>query len=175
MSRGSVSVGRASGKGRDWQVGLLVESRKLGLSAANIRKMVKAVLSELESDVPRNEVSELSVLITDDRRIRVLNREFRGKDKATDVLSFPQFTRRELHSKRSALIGSNLGDLVISSETTLEQAKRFGVTKHQELLRLVVHGVLHLCGYDHEGVSPAEAQRMRRRERATLKKLSLQK
>lgn len=151
---------------RAWHVNLLLESRKLNISAAVVRKMVLAILEQVEGEILASEVQELSVVITDDRRIRVLNREFRNKDKATDVLSFPQLTKAEIRGKRRGFVGGSLGDLVISSETTLRQAKEFGVTKREELLRLVVHGILHLCGYDHEKVAHSEAQKMRRRERA---------
>lgn len=151
---------------RSWHVNLSLESRKLNISAAVVREMLLAVLEQVEKEIKPREVHELSVVITDDKRIRVLNREFRKKDKATDVLSFPQLTKAELVGRKRGFVGSSLGDLVISSETTLRQAKEFGVTKREELLRLVVHGVLHLCGYDHEQVPHNEAQRMRRRERA---------
>jgi probable rRNA maturation factor len=156
---------------RAWHVNLLLESRKLNISAAVVRKMVLAILEQVEGEISALEVQELSVVITDDRRIRVLNREFRKKDKATDVLSFPQLTKAEILGKKRGFVGSSLGDLVISSETTLRQAKEFGVTKREELLRLVVHGVLHLCGYDHEKVPHSEAQRMRRRERTIRTRL----
>jgi rRNA maturation RNase YbeY len=133
--------------------------------------MVAATLEQVEKDIKVPDVNELNVVITDDKRIRILNREFRRKDKATDVLSFPQLTKAELAGKTRGFVGSYLGDLVISSETTLKQAKEFGVPKQEELLRLVVHGILHLCGYDHEKVPHSEAQRMRRRERAIRERL----
>jgi rRNA maturation RNase YbeY len=131
-----------------------------------MRRVVAAVLAEVEGEVLLPEISELSVVITDDARMRVINRDFRGKDKATDVLSFPQLRRAQLRGRRSGVVGRSLGDLVIATETTLRQAQEFGVSVEEEFVRLVVHGVLHLCGYDHEGVPPAEAQRMRRRERS---------
>jgi probable rRNA maturation factor len=89
--------------------------------------------------------------------MRRFNRDFRGKDKPTDVLSFSQL------EGESPVPSPSLGDLVISVDTTKRQAKEYGVTYTQEFLRLMVHGILHLHGYDHEGVSKAEAQRMRRR------------
>jgi rRNA maturation RNase YbeY len=106
-------------------------------------------------------------MVVDDAAMREINRDHRKKDKPTDVLSFPQFTPSEVRGRKktSHLSGSYLGDLVISSDTTRAQAKRFGVSVQQELIRLLVHGVLHLCGYDHEKVPAREAQRMRRRER----------
>jgi probable rRNA maturation factor len=136
--------------------------------------MIAAVLREVESDISLPEVAELNVLFTDDKRMRVINREFRQKDKATDVLSFPQFEPKEIRGTRRprGIVGTYLGDLVISTETTLRQAREFGVTPRQELLRLIVHGILHLCGYDHEGVPAAQAQAMRRRERHVRSQLA---
>ncbi len=158
---------------RRWAIHLTVESRKLRVPAAWIKKTVRAVLEHTERDICIPEVQEIHVVITDDSRIRVINREFRKKDKATDVLSFPQFTARELSGRTKVLLpGPYLGDLVIAAETTLRQAKNFGVTTREELLRLIVHGILHLCGYDHEKVPAAVAQRMRRRERYIRNKIA---
>jgi len=171
MSRRSSSARGSPECVRVWKISLSMQSRKLELSASAIRTLVSAVLSEVEFEIARVEVCEVSVLITDDRRIRKLNREFRNKDKPTDVLSFPQCTRQQLRGRGRGFIGSQLGDIVISSDTTLRQAKSFGVTVREELVRLVVHGILHLCGYDHERVPASEAQRMRRRERAIRRRL----
>lgn len=159
---------------RTWRIHLSVESRKLGIPSAWIKKLLKEVLHHVEADIAIPEVCEIHMALTDDARIRVLNREYRRKDKATDVLSFPQFQPSEISGRSTRKVdapGPYLGDLVISTETTLKQAKEFGVTKREELARLVVHGVLHLCGYDHERVPAAEAQRMRRRERYIRSKL----
>lgn len=102
---------------------------------------------------------ELSILITDDREIRKLNRDFRFKDKATDVLSFPM--------EDDFL----LGDVVISLDTAKRQAKEFNCTVKAELQRLLVHGLLHLLGYEHVGVSAAVCRRMQRKEKALLRLL----
>ena len=152
---------------RQWKIHLSIESRKLKLSAATLRKLVSEVLLQVESEIALKNICELNVVLTDDARMREINKEYRKKDKATDVLSFPQFLPAEISGKRKTpdLFNTYLGDLVISTETTLQQARSFGVTPYQELIRLVVHGVLHLCGYDHEKVPFKDAQRMRRRER----------
>ncbi len=112
--------------------------------------------------------AELSVLLVDDAAIRALNRDFRGKDRPTDVLSFSQLedARRsprapiEIDPETRAL----LGDVVISIDTALAQARRAGISARERLAALLVHGMLHLVGYDHER-SPAEARRMFARER----------
>lgn len=153
---------------RAWTVHVTLESKKLKLTRAALQKLVHAVLAQADEDVAPKSITEINVVITDDEMMRQINRQYRKKDKATDVLSFPQLTPAEARGRRKPrdLFSPYLGDLVISAETTIKQAKHFGVTPHEELLRLVVHGVLHLCGYDHEKVPAREAQRMRRREQA---------
>ena len=89
--------------------------------------------------------AELSLTLTGDAAIRKLNREWRGKDKATDVLSFPA---GEL--PRGTPGPRPLGDVVISLDTARRQAKEYGRTLEQELDRYLAHGLLHLLGHDHE-------------------------
>jgi rRNA maturation RNase YbeY len=108
--------------------------------------------------------AELSVVLVDDRHIRRLNREYRGRDRPTDVLSFAQ------QEGPAGAPAGLLGDVVISVPATRRQARERGVRLAAEGDRLLVHGVLHLLGYDHEG-SAAEARRMRRRERALARVL----
>lgn len=110
---------------------------------------------------------ELSILLTSDDEIRALNASFRGKDKATDVLSFSQ-REGDGHLEHS----SSLGDVVISVETAQRQAKEAGVECGAELIRLLIHGVLHLVGYDHVGVTAGKAQAMRRKESCLFAELS---
>ena len=100
--------------------------------------------------------------------MRVLNREHRGKDKPTDVLSFSQ--------SEGPRVPYNpfIGDLVISIDTLKRQAIEYRVSNLAELQRLLIHGVLHLFGYDHEKVSKVEAQRMRRLEEKILKTVNNQ-
>ena len=84
---------------------------------------------------------EVDVLLAGDRVLRRLNREFRGKDKATDVLSFPA---------SQELAGVHAGDLAISLDTALKQAEEQGHTLRDEVRVLLLHGLLHLYGMDHE-------------------------
>jgi rRNA maturation RNase YbeY len=97
-----------------------------------------------------------------DLTIHSLNRRYRGKDKPTDVLSFP--LTDELYPEL-------LGDVVISVDTATRQARRRGHSLREELQILLIHGILHLLGYDHE-VSRSEAIRMHRKERETLRLLT---
>ncbi len=101
---------------------------------------------------------ELSVLLTGNEEIRELNREYRGKDKPTDVLSFPM---EDEHL---------LGDIVISTEKAASQAVEFGVTVGEEMARLLVHGLLHLAGYDHVK-GGRQAKKMKEKEEELMGKL----
>lgn len=99
----------------------------------------------------KNEISgplELSVLLTDDAAQQTLNRDWRGQDKSTNVLSFPE------HAAFSPLSGA-VGDLSLARETVEREAKDMGVPFEAHFTHLVVHGCLHLCGYDHETESEA--------------------
>lgn len=103
----------------------------------------------------------LSLEIVGDDRMRRLNRTFRHRDNTTDVLAF---ATREGPGPPSAL----LGDVVISLPQAIRQARRHQQGVDHELAVLLIHGILHLCGYDHERSEP-EARRMTRRERAVLR------
>ena len=113
--------------------------------------------------------SELSLELIGDRRMRRLNREYRKKDRPTDVLAFPIREAVMPHGVRP--VTHMLGDVVISLPTAVRQAREAGRSIDDELTMLLVHGVLHLCGYDHER-NPREAARMARRERALLQRIS---
>ncbi|MGO9060985.1 MAG: rRNA maturation RNase YbeY [Candidatus Binataceae bacterium] len=97
--------------------------------------------------------SELSVLLTGDRRIKELNRDFRHKNRATDVLSFAQIEAIDGDMRANPLDpleAGVIGDVVISLETAARQADKMGQDVERRLRTLLVHGVLHLLGYDHE-------------------------
>lgn len=102
---------------------------------------------------------ELSVRITSNRRIQELNRRYRRKDKPTDVLSFP------------ASVPGTVGDIAISKDIAAANAKRLGHPLNTELKVLILHGLLHLAGYDHEsdqGEMTARESRLRRELRLPL-------
>ena len=82
--------------------------------------------------------SSATIAFVSDNKIRELNRQFRGVDKVTDVLSFPADEKL------------NLGDIAVSVDTAAVQAKENGLSFDQEIAQLILHGLLHLCGYDHE-------------------------
>jgi probable rRNA maturation factor len=117
-------------------------------------------LAEAQAAVPLR--GPVTVLLTNDGMIRRLNRQFRGKNKPTDVLSFP--------ADRSAPGGKKIaGDLAISIPTARRQAAEQGHTLSTEIKVLVLHGLLHLAGYDHE----SDSGQMARRERLLRARLRL--
>lgn len=136
---------------------------RVRLTRVTVRQVALRRLAERVLSAIGEAKSELSLDLVGDGRMRRLNREYRKKDRTTDVLAFAM---RESASPVSAL----LGDVVISIPTAQRQAKEGRRTFSEELAWLLVHGVLHLCGYDHER-GDAEARRMKRREHVILRAL----
>ena len=133
----------------------VVESERLkGLASAAMER----------EGLPR---SELSVLVTDDETVRGLNREYAGEDATTDVLAFSLTEGEEFASPDGVL---RLGEVIISYPMALSQASEAGRPVEAEIDHLLVHGVLHLLGYDH--AEAAEEEWMRARERELLAALS---
>ncbi len=135
---------------------------------AIIRKCINATLDAERISVP----CEVNVLITDDAGIQVVNRESRNLDKPTDVLSFPMFQLEpgnpptdwmDYQDPETGLVP--LGDMCISLERAVAQAKEFGHATRREVGYLTIHSMLHLLGYDHLDEGPQKAQ-MRAREEA---------
>lgn len=132
-----------------------------------IRRSCHAVLEAEHFEGP----AEISVTFVDDAEIHRLNLEYRGKDQATDVLSFPlgQDGQYDVNQETGAAM---LGDIVISMERAVEQAALYGHTLQREVAFLTVHSMFHLLGYDHEA-GGLEAVRMREKEEAALIQLGL--
>jgi probable rRNA maturation factor len=107
-----------------------------------------------------NRKRSLTVALADDRRVRALNARDRKKDKPTNVLSYPSGER------------GYLGDIVLARQTVWREAKSQGKTPADHVVHLVVHGTLHLLGYDHE-TGDADAERMEALERRILAKLGI--
>lgn len=128
------------------------------MKIAAIKKILKKILSDLDCSKLPAHINQLSVAFTNDAEIHQLNKRYRKKDRPTDVLSFSQI------EGQAWPFFASLGDLVISIDTTLKQAKEYKVSESHELLRLLIHGTLHLFGFDHEKVQPAKAAAMRRLE-----------
>jgi probable rRNA maturation factor len=119
-----------------------------------------------EFDNPRLSVS---LLFADDAELETLNREWRGKDQPTNVLSVPMLERAELLALASEGPPELLGDIAISLETCAGEAAGKGISLHDHTLHLIIHGLLHLAGYDHE-TSPEDAAAM---EALEIKALAL--
>ena len=108
---------------------------------------------------------EVSISFVNNDEIRELNKEYRGIDKVTDVLSFPM-------DDEFMVEGPNLlGDIIISAEVAEEQAREYGHSLYREIVYLVTHSMFHLIGYDH--IDPDEKIIMREREKELLKKLKV--
>jgi rRNA maturation RNase YbeY len=131
---------------------------------ARLDRSARAILSDV------GEASaELGIMFVGDQRMRGLNRKYRGKDRTTDVLAFAM--RESFPPPASRLTPDMLGDVVIAVPTAARQAKQGQRSLDEELTVLLIHGILHLCGYDHER-SEKEARRMHRRERMILRSLA---
>ncbi len=136
---------------------ILVRKDKGRISTKWIKNIVKKLLDQKGLDRV-----EISVYITDDYLIRELNKNYRGKDKATDVLSF----------SIDEYVGDYrlLGEIVISIDTARRQAKDMGHSLEDEIKRLLVHGFVHLLGYDHE-LGEEEEKIFRNMEESLIKSL----
>ena len=151
--------------------------RRVAFDQARLDRLARAILSDV------GEASaELGVLFVGDQRMRGLNRRYRGKDCTTDVLAFAMRESFTPHASRfdkltvpsqveGRLTPDMLGDVVIAVPTAVRQAKQGQRSLDEELTALLVHGILHLCGYDHER-SEKDARRMQRRERMILSRLA---
>lgn len=134
--------------------------RGLGARLAAARRDARAALAALGLGP-----CELSLALVDDEEMRALNRDWRGKDRTTDVLAFPQSEPGEESP------GGLLGDVVVSVPTAERQAAARGHAVEEEIRTLLVHGILHLLGHDHER-SPADARRMFRLQREVVASLA---
>lgn len=131
-------------------------------AGVNLRFLIKRAVTETLRCEDYRGNAEVSVTLTDDEKIRTLNREYRGKDMPTDVLSFPMEER------------GLLGDIVISLERASYQAELYGHSFERETAFLAVHSMLHLLGYDHE-TSDEDQQKMFSRQDDILNSLKLKR
>ena len=153
---------------------------------ALLRRCIETALSAEGMAFP----CEVNVLLTDDAGIQTLNREQRGIDAPTDVLSFPQFElvpgvpvceednanfdRFELEEDEAGEAYLPLGDMALSVERAASQAEEYGHSAERELGYLCVHSVLHLLGYDHmDGDEGPMKRQMRQREKAIMAELQM--
>lgn len=127
------------------------------------KRAARAALAAGADDL--GDACEMSITLTDDARIRVLNRDWRDKDKATNVLSFPAPEMPE------GVMPEPLGDVIVAYETLVAEAEAEGKRPADHLTHLVVHGTLHLLGFDH--ITDQEAEEMEALERAILQGLGI--
>lgn len=120
--------------------------RKVKLDTSKFRSYIQTISTTLSEANGK----AFSVAFVSDRRMTELNNFFRGKDSTTDVLSFPYESDSVNAITPEGATHTFLGDIVISTEQAQEQAEENGLTLENEIKQLILHGVLHLCGYDHE-------------------------
>ena len=139
-------------------IDIINRQRKRKLKARYWREFTAESLTAM-----KREGSDVSIVFVSNAAIRKLNKQFRGRDYVTDVLSFPaepdQFEKR-----------SSLGEIVIATDRAAAQAKENGLSFQNEIEQLILHGLLHLCGYDHE----TDKGEMNRLELRLRRKLGIQ-
>lgn len=143
------------------------EPETLTVEESLIEEMLRA--ADVVGEVYDVDTTELSITLTDDEHIHALNREYRGVDRATDVLSFAFRESDEPEVVNEAF--EVLGEVVISLERARAQAQEFGHSFLREVIFLEVHGLLHLLGYDH--MQDDERQEMEAEQRFIMGKLGI--
>jgi len=149
---------------RQFHIAIRNRQRTYPLDVAQVRAWTEQILA-----MQRCPPLELSLLFVNDRAIRRLNRDYRQKDRPTNVLAFAMRDGKD--ERPPAPPGpEHLGDVVISLATSTREAVAYGRRMDEHLLILLIHGLLHLLGYDHER-SDVEQRRMERRERRLFRAL----
>ncbi|MEO0637712.1 MAG: rRNA maturation RNase YbeY [Pseudomonadota bacterium] len=113
----------------------------------------------LRLTLPQNADTEVSFLFTSDEAIRKLNADYRGKDQPTNVLSFPM-----VQIAADDPFPPMLGDVIMARQTVQAEAEQLGITMHDHIMHLLIHGLLHLTGHDHEDDDEAEMMEAKERE-----------
>ena len=131
-----------------------------------LEKIKKTIRTAVEAEDP-NHTFELNIFFCDDETIRSYNREYRGVDRATDVLSFPMF------DFGTPELPALLGDIVLSVPRAQAQAEEYGHSFEREMCFLAAHAALHLIGYDHENED--ERAQMETRQREVLSALGIER
>lgn len=152
-------------------VEILNRQRKIKLSSKRLTTVVRQIIGYLyqskklsKFQIEKKHSITISIVLIGRERMKEINFKYRGKKYVTDVLSFSYVEKVGLSEE------IYLGEILINPERAKIQARQYGVSLWQEITRLLVHGVLHLLGYDHE-VSTGEARRMRKLEQEILSNL----
>ena len=153
------------------KIDVLVDS-KHWKNAAAAKDVVRRALKQAATALS-TKTAELAIVLTDDAAMRRLNRIWRGIDAPTNVLSFATKNSGDQLDEQSGgqFVGNHLGDILLAYETVKREAHRDGKAFDHHLAHLVVHGFLHLLGYDHG--NDAQARRMETTERAILRDLAV--
>jgi probable rRNA maturation factor len=151
------------------KIGVHVEGKFRGLVDGSwVKRIVRQVLKAEEMASPY----EVSLVFTDSKTVRQLNRDYRGVDEPTDVLAFHMLPQKKTDS--SFVVPpdgiTRLGEVIISYPQAAEQARKQGHSIERELALLTIHGILHLLGFDHE--ESKEESKMREKERQLLERCS---
>lgn len=148
-------------------------SKLCGVQKSSITAMTKAAELLLKKEGLTDDEfdrAEISVTFMNSEKIHKLNKEYRNKDKTTDVLSFPMYESMDDFPEFGEL---QLGDVVINKEQAKTQAEEYGHTYKRELVYLFVHSLLHLLGYDHE--DKEEKKIMRKKEEEIMEELGIER
>jgi probable rRNA maturation factor len=149
------------------EVEIFIEEKFRGaVDGGLVKKIARQVFKAEEVNPPY----EVSLVFTDSETVQRLNRDYRGVDEPTDVLAFYMLPQKEADSSFALPPDgvTRLGEVIISYPQAVAQAKDQGHSPEREMALLVIHGILHLLGYDHE--EPGEESKMRERERELLEK-----
>lgn len=151
------------------QIEISNQQEKMTVTQA-IEDRIIEVLEETARVHEVDDLAEVSLMFTDDETIHEMNREYRGIDRPTDVLSFAleEGEEEEIYGGPEENL---LGDIIISVETATRQAEEYGHSVEREMAFLALHGMLHLLGYDH--MEEEERQQMRAQEEAILASLGI--
>ena len=151
------------------QIEISNQQEKMTVTQA-IEDRIIEVLEETARVHEVDDLAEVSLMFTDDETIHEMNREYRGIDRPTDVLSFAleEGEEEEIYGGPEENL---LGDIIISVETATRQAEEYGHSVEREMAFLALHGMLHLLGYDHMGEE--ERKEMRAQEEAILASLGI--
>lgn len=149
--------------GETMQINVLIEHGEDLVKDLDIEGLATFVLSKMKCP----STTDVTISFVTNERIHELNRDYRGIDRPTDVLSFECDNVPFEDEDISAGAEYELGDVIIAPDVALDQTKEYGTTFEQEVSLLVVHGLLHLCGYDH--IEDDEAEIMEALERKLLR------
>jgi len=132
------------------------------------KNYLRTVLYRGLSQINAPKLAELSLSFVDKQEIQRLNKKYRNVDKITDVLSFPLSNPSDW--QKDSRLPTSLGDIIVCTQVAQEQAQEYGHSLERELSFLVIHGLLHLAGYDH--ITPQDEQIMRQLQRDILGELT---